>query len=552
MFPQFRHVRHLPRYRRIVTVFARHGFGSALQMLQLDRYLALPVSILRQEPPPHISPAEHLRLALEELGPTFVKLGQVLSTRPDLVPPVFLAELIKLQDSVPPTPWETVRAVLIDELGQAPEDIFAHIDLEPLGAASLAQVYGAILKDGSQVVIKVQRPNIHATIDSDLEILEDLAALAQRTPLGELYNPAEVVAEFAFTLRNELDYRREGRNADRFRANFAREQYLYIPAVHWEYTTRCVLVLERIEGIKIDNVTALDAAGYDRHRVALHAAHIIIKEVLEDGFFHADPHPGNLLVMPDEVIGAMDFGMVGRLSQADRLNLIRLYTVAIRLDAATVVEQLLRMGAAAANVDRHTLEHDISHLLTKYYGLPLKDIHAKEIIEEVIPIAFKHHLRLPPDLWLLGKTLTMMEGVGRQLDPGFDIFEASQPFVRRLMLRMWSPLEWGPGVLEQLDSWRYLVSEMPRIGTTLLRNLEQGDLPLFLRIGANDQTLTHLDRLATRLSLSLLISSLLIGLSFLLPIATGNLYILIPTGIGFLFVLGLGLWFLVSILRGGK
>jgi len=309
--------------------------------------------------------ALHLRLALEELGPTFVKLGQILSTRPDLLPPAYIAELSKLQDAVPPTAWDAVRALLEQELGREVVQVFAELDPMPIAAASLAQVYAAQLPDGENVIVKVQRPEITSLIETDLEILAALASAAQRTPAGRVYDPVGIVDDFAFTLRNELDYRREGRNADRFRANFAGEEALYIPRVFWEYTTRRVLVLERIHGIKIDDIAALDTAGYDRHRVALRSARIIIKEVLEDGFFHADPHPGNFVVMPGEVIGAMDFGMVGHLGRQDRLNLVRLYIASIRLEAEQIAEQLIRMGATAGKVDRSSLARDIGRLLTK-------------------------------------------------------------------------------------------------------------------------------------------------------------------------------------------
>jgi ubiquinone biosynthesis protein len=253
---------------------------------------------------PSLGPPQRLRMALEELGPTFVKLGQVLSTRPDLLPPAYIAELARLQDTVPPAPWEPVRAQLEAELGAPVEKVFATLDPEPIAAASLAQVHAATLPDGAEVVVKVQRPDIEATINVDLDILADVARLLQtRTPLGELYDLPGIVEEFAATLRAELDFYREGHNADRFRANFADEPYLYIPKVYWDYTTRRVLVMERIRGIKIDDIAALDAAGYDRYRIGLHAARMVIKEVLEDGFFHADPHPGNFFVMPGEVIG---------------------------------------------------------------------------------------------------------------------------------------------------------------------------------------------------------------------------------------------------------
>ncbi len=336
MFSPLRPIRHLRRYREIAGVFFKHGFGFVFDQLRPEWR---PWRRAFQPRPketwllPSEDLAAHFRLALEELGPTFVKLGQILSTRPDLLPPPYIAELSKLQDTVPPAPWEAIRQVLAEEYGRAPEQVFAAIDSQPMAAASLAQVHAATLVTGDEVVVKVQRPNILATISTDLEILMALARAAQPTALGQMYNFVAIAEDFCFTLRNELDYCREGRNADRFRANFAHERYLYIPRVYWEHTTQRVLVMERIHGIKIDDLSALDAAGYDRHQVALHSAHIIIKEVLEDSFFHADPHPGNLVVMPGEVIGAMDFGMVGHLTERDRQNLIRLYYVSMTLDA---------------------------------------------------------------------------------------------------------------------------------------------------------------------------------------------------------------------------
>ena len=222
----------------------------------------------------------HFRQALEELGPTFVKLGQVLSTRPDLLPPPYVAELSKLQDAVPPVPWEAIRDAITQELGRPPEEVFASIDPEPLGAASLGQVHAATLADGTEVVIKVQRPNIQPTIATDLEILQALAPAAQRTPEGQIHDFVAEADDFAYTLNNELDYRLEGRNADRFRANFADEPLLHVPHVYWEYTTARVLVLERIRGVKIDDVAAVEEAGYDRHQVAVNAARMVVKEVL--------------------------------------------------------------------------------------------------------------------------------------------------------------------------------------------------------------------------------------------------------------------------------
>ena len=551
-------VRHLQRYREIVRVFVRHGFGELVDLLELQPYLALPRRLLRRwrrEAPPLGAP-QRVRLALEELGPTFVKLGQMLSTRPDLIPPAYVAELTKLQDTVPPAEWEPIRAQIEAELGAPPEELFTTFDPIPIAAASLAQVHAATLSDGSAVVVKVQRPNIETTVETDLEILFDVARLLQaRTVLGEFYDLPSMAEEFATTLRAELDFYREGHNADRFRANFADEPYLYIPQVHWDFTTRRVLVLERINGIKIDDIAALDRAGYDRHRIALHAIRMIIREVLEDGFFHADPHPGNFVVMPGEVIGAMDFGMVGYLGRRERANLIRLYIVAVQLDEEGIVDQLIRMGATTERVDRAGLRRDVARLLRKYHGLSLKEIRALEIVEEVMPVAFRHRLHLPPEYWLLGKTLGMMEGVGLRLDPDLDVFAVSEPYVRRFMWQMASPRSWGPSLLKGTGDWAELLGLIPRVGSQLLTRAEQGDLEFTVNIRELDRALARLDRLANRLSLSVLLAALIVGLALLVPAFNlvqqwGLATILIVAG--FAGASLLGLWLIFSIWRSRK
>ncbi|HIE38073.1 MAG TPA: AarF/ABC1/UbiB kinase family protein [Anaerolineales bacterium] len=553
-----RGVRHLRRFRQIAQVFIRHGFGELMETLELLPRHALSRRLLRRLRPtaPRLGAPRRLRMALEELGPTFVKLGQVLSTRPDLLPPAFITELAHLRDDVPPGPWEPVRAQIEEELGGPLEEFFSAFAPEPLAAASLAQVHPAILLDGTPVVVKVQRPGIQRTIETDLEILSDIARLLQnRTPLGELYDLLGVVEEFAATLRAELDFYREGHNADRFRANFADEPYLYIPKVYWDHTTRRVLVLERIHGIRIDDVEGMDEAGYDRYRVALHATRMIVKEVLEDGFFHADPHPGNFVVMDDEVIGAMDFGMVGYLSRRDRADLVRLYINIVQLDEEGIVDQLIQMGMVGGQVDRAALRRDIGRLLRRYQGLPLKAIRAGEALQEAMPIAFRHHLRLPSELWLLGKTLAMMEGVGLQLCPDFDPFAVSAPYVHQFILQMASPKEWGPTLLRAISEWNALMALFPRVGIRLLTQAERGELEVTLWHKELGDALARIDRLANRISLSLLLAALIVGLALLVPAFRLTERGGLVTGLviaGFVGASLLGIWLILSILRAGR
>ena len=549
--------RHLRRYRQIVEVFVRHGFGDGLSQLGLGRRLGLPIRMLRRSRvDQEITRAERVRLAFEELGPTFIKFGQIISTRPDLLPPDFVAELSRLQDDVSPEPWEPIKACIEEELGRSIDEIFATFQTIPIAAASLGQVHAATLADGQEVIVKVQRPDIERTIDVDLDIVYDLARLAQnRTPLGQTYDLVEIAEDFAFTLRGELDYRREGHNADRFRENFEEETSLYVPKVHWDYTTRRVLVLERIYGIKIDDVDALDAAGYDRLEIAKRSAQMITKEILEDGFFHADPHPGNFVVMPDNVIGLMDFGMVGHLAPGDKGDLARLYVIAMQQDVPGAADQLMRMGIADQHVDRIFLERDLRRMMHKYYGLSIQDFQVGEMIEEFMTVAFRHRLRFPSNLWLVAKTLGMIEGLGLKLVPDFDMFTFAQDYVKRYRRRMMMPTEWGPSMVRGSIDLAELMLRLPKQTTRLLDQAERGQLEAQVRMPDMIEVVDRLDRIANRLALAMLTAGFTVGIGWVIP----NLDLTWPwrwvtwfVVLGFIGVSFLGIWLMWNIWRSER
>jgi ubiquinone biosynthesis protein len=553
MFNSRRSIRHLQRYRDVVAIFVRHGFGFLFNKREAGSRARLRAPWRSPEEDvsdPIDNRAVHFRLALEELGPTFVKFGQILSTRADLLPPSYITELGKLVDSVSPESWDVIHALLTLELGQDPEKLFASIDPQPMASASLSQVHAAVLPDGQEVVIKVQRPNINAVIDTDMEILSALAARAQTTSLGKVSDFVGIADDFSFTLRNELDYQREGRNADRLRESFAdTPDLVYIPKVYWELTTRQVLVMERINGIKISDIPALDAAKYDRHKIALNSASATVKQVLEDGFFHADPHSGNYLIMPGEVIGLVDFGKVGYLRDKDRMDLIRLLLAAVEMDVEGLIDQLARMGAVGEDVDQHRLAYDFHRFLNKYNGTPIKYIRARELIDEIMAITFRHHLRLPSTLWLVGQTIVMLEGIGLQLDPDFDVFKAAEPHIQRLMPKLFLPHDgWVRNVLMDVTNWGDLLHRLPRVGSRMLERMERNE-GIRMEIKDADHILSRVDRLVTRLALSLLVAAFVIGLPLLLQLTTPDslprwliLGSLIP-------IIGAGIWLGFSLLN---
>lgn len=511
---------HLNRYREIATILARHGLGWLLPELGLDRLVPFHRGWLGhpQREEPYTRP-EHFRMAFEDLGVVFIKLGQVLSTRPDMLPPAYVQEFTKLQDAAPPVSYAAVAAVVESELGAPPAAIFAEFDPTPRAAASIGQVHPARLRDGTPVVVKVQRPGVEQAVERDLTVLAELARLAKaRGLLGEAYDVEGWVSEFALTLRNELDYTREGHNADRFRRLFADEPALYVPRIYWDLSTQRVLTMEELRGIKIGELAQLAKAGLDRRRIAVNSVRIILTEVFEYGFFHADPHPGNFFVLPGEVIGLIDFGMVGRLDENLREALVRLVLALVRRDSARLVNELLDLGIASGRVPRAALKRDLDQLIDRYYDRPISKWAAGETFNEVMAIAFRHRLQLPTDLVLLVKVIAMSEGLGAQLDPNFKLMEFAEPYLRRIWLRSRMPDRLAHKMVEGLAELAGWSVDLPQQLRTITRQLEQGEITVTTRHEGVDEALAQLNRAANRLAMSILVAALIIGLGILMVI----------------------------------
>ncbi len=545
------------RYRQIITTLLKHGFGYFIQVLGLGKLVPFHKGIMGHEPQDHAyTKPEHLRMAFEELGTTFIKLGQVLSTRADLLPPEFLKELSKLQVAVPPFPFETVREEIERELGLEIGLLFAEFDENPTAAASIGQVHQARLHTGEKVVVKVQRPGVFELVNTDLEILRHLAGLVtKRTSMGQIADLHSLLDEFAFTLRNELNYLQEGRNADQFRENFADNDRIRVPMVYWDLTTSKVITFERLGGHNITEVGKLTELGIDRHSLAADCTMAFMKMVFEDGFFHADPHPGNIFVEEDGRINLVDFGMVGQLDEETREQLIYLFLAVAGNDADGIVEATLSMGAASGNVKREDIKKDIKRFLARYYGLSLKEINMAHVMHEIMNVAYNRQLRLPANLSVLGKTILMCEGIGRQLDPEFNLLEVVVPYAKRLLIKQYSPERLWRKTLKGAYQIGRLLTVFPEQLTRLMYRLQDNNIVFGMEFRNTEKIMHELNSMVNRMSLSILAAAFILSLSFILTVALPEEW---ENVLGWVFAGGffvasiLGISLIISIWRSGR
>ena len=553
--------RDLSRVHEIASVLIHYGFSDLVRRVGLGKILERAGRVLHWRTPDefaHLEPPERVRRALEELGPTFIKLGQVLATRVDLFPPEWIAEFGKLQDAAPAAPFDHIRAQLTEDLGQAPEAVFAELEVEPLAAASLAQVHRARLADGRTVVLKVRRPGIRPRVEADLHLLARLAELLE-AEASELrrYRPREVVREFTLSLRRELDFAAECRNAERIAANFADHPEVVIPAIHWNWCGERLNVQDYVEGIAGRNLAAVDAAGLDRKLLARRGAAAVLKMMLEDGLFHADPHPGNVFYLAGNRIAFIDFGMVGRLSEERRHEVAVMLFGLVSGDSEAVADVLLEWrsgdeGDSAADPER--LRRDIDAFVDQYKGVPLKRLDLGAMLSDLMALLREHGLALPPELSLLLKAFITLEGMGRQLDPDFDIAAEARPLLQQVLLAHRSPAAAARRGWRSLGDALELLAGLPQDLGSLLRAGRRGRLRLQIDVVSLAQAVDQLDRAISRMTIGIVTAALIIGTAILMTVVHDPALAGLRTFglLGFLGTVLGGLWVLLSIWRSGR
>ncbi|MGC9333274.1 MAG: ABC1 kinase family protein [Anaerolineae bacterium] len=553
-------IRHLRRYQQIGRILTRYGFGHVLTQLGIGRAITPGLEKLRFSSSEILraTPAERVRMVVEELGPTFIKLGQILSTRGDVLPLDLIHELEKLQDTVPPTDFASIQAQVERELGQSIHDVFPTFDPVPVASASLGQVHFATLANGQEVAVKVFRPGIDRLIETDLDILLELATLAEkRTEWGKYYEVLSLAQEFADTLRTEQNYEQEGHNIDRYRQMFADDDHVRIPKVYWDTTTRRVLTMERVQGIKITDVARLEQAGLDHKAIARRNFAILLQAVLQDGFFHADPHAGNFMVLPYEAIAIVDFGIMGHLDTAERLGIVQLFVGLFRQDTDQVVEAMSDLGIATRAADRRNLARDMDRLRLRYYGLELERIRARSFFEDLMSVAFSNRLRMPSNLVLVFKTIAMLEGISLQLDPKFNVFEEVEPYVRDAILELQSPVGRARDMAEQLRESAEAMLLLPKQLQRMIEQIEAGGGDISMNIKGLDEPTRRITAAANRLVLAILAVAFVLGPALLIP-RINNIFPQWQSGVivlivgGFAMSLILALLLILSIWRPGR
>ncbi len=546
--------RNIQRLGEIIIALIRHGFRPFIGQLNLQEHIPFAKRWLASRAPVmDDAPTDEQRLvnAFQELGPTFVKLGQILSTRPDIVGESFAEAFKALRDHVQPFDSAAARAIIESELRLPIDEVFSSFDDTPAGSGSIAQVHRATLKDGSQVMVKVRRPGIEHTILADLGILRYVASIADGQ-LPEL-RPTQIVEEFDRAIRNELDFSVEASHTAGFHQELAKSEGARAPAVYWEYCTAAVLTVERLEGVPIGNIEELDRRGHDRTHLAKTLTECFLKQYLQTGSFHADPHPGNLIVADDGTIGIIDFGMVGHLTADHKTLLTTMFVASVSGDLDFITEAAMEIGVADDTFDPKMFHRDVTALYHKYNGMPLGRIDTRRLFGDLMRAARQNGLTLPRDLVLLGKSLATVSGVARALDPSCDVLAISSPKARQLLTRRLSPKRLARAAGLHTLSLMQMLRSIPRDLRSIVRKAESGRLQVGLNLRGLDRTVNELDRASNRLAMSIYVAALLVTSSLMVQakfLAWND--VSVPGVFGYVFSGLLSVLLAWGILRSGR
>jgi ubiquinone biosynthesis protein len=546
--------RNLDRYRQILTILFKYGFDSLLNRLNLSSYFESGMQMIsrgRHERIEGLTDFERLRMACEELGPTFIKMGQILSTRSDLIPADLVREFTKLQDDVPPFPFAQVREIVEQELCAPLDVLFKYFDEKPLAAASIGQVHRARLVTDEEVIVKVQRPGIRKTIEVDLEILFHLATLMEKNiEEAEIYRPTRVVDEFARSIEKEINYKIEAQHAERFARQFTGNEAIYVPRIFHQTTTSRILTMEYVDGIKASDLDLLEGAGLDRKLIAARGADVTFEQIFKQGFFHADPHPGNICILPGNVICYLDFGMMGYIDKRSMETFADIIIGYVRRDEAAIADAVMRIVEWDDPPDRRALEGDIASFVDLYLYKPLKEMHMGEILQEFLDMFARHRLRLPPDIFFMIKAMTEVEGLGLVLDPDFNMIEKVEPFIRDLQMQRIHPKK----LMGDFLASSTLLKGVPFELYDLLRQLKSGKARIGVDYQGFEPLVFGIERSSNRISFALIIAALIIGSSLIVMMRPGpSLFGLPLLGlVGYACAGVLGIWLLVWIRRSGR
>lgn len=543
--------RHFRRYREIARIVASHGWGWMLGRMGLPEHFGHHRVLERVEEGP-----VHLREMLEELGPTFVKLGQLLSTRPDLLPESYIVELEKLQDTAPTLPFAEITAVIESEFEVPLRDLFAQFEVEPIAAASIAQVHKAVLLDGTQVIVKVQRPHIREHVQTDIEIMYKRAQfLEAHWDKARTYGLMDLVDEFAITIREELDYTREARNTDRLREEMVKQEGVNVPLVYWNLTTGRVLTLELMQGVKVTEIVNKLIPGTDPKLVATRLASAFLKQVFVDGFFHADPHPGNILVSEGGEIALVDCGMVGRLDADNKAGAVRLLMAFEQQDTRALADEILHLGISREDVDIKRLTIDLGKVLRGYYDLPGRSVNMGQVLMRVFNVSSDHKIRLPANFTVLAKVFTNIDGICSLLDPDFNFTETARSYIGRAMRKELRPEKNITEIYRAMVSMRAFLLMLPENLDRLMRKAVEGNMRIEFKHQGLEGLSQGWDRALSKLSLSVIVAAIIVGSSLIVSAGKeiGPWYGVPILGIiGYIVATVFGVWLIVSIMKSGR